>query len=63
VKVLIDVALQDNQLKYFKQVLRDFLLALQEFSSEDNAELFLEETEAQRQAELDEKLKIMGGGG
>jgi exportin-1 len=30
----------------FKQHMRDFLIQIKEFSAEDNAELFLEETEA-----------------
>jgi exportin-1 len=34
----------------FKQHLRDFLVSLREFNSEDNQQLFAEETEQQRQA-------------
>ena len=40
---LFDVSLDLND---FKQHLRDFLIAVKEFASEDNSELFAEETEA-----------------
>ncbi|EKM83052.1 hypothetical protein AGABI1DRAFT_111574 [Agaricus bisporus var. burnettii JB137-S8] len=43
-----------NDLNRFKLALRDFLIQLKEFSGDDNAELYLEEREAEnaRQAEL-----------
>jgi exportin-1 len=43
---LFDVA---KDLTAFKQHLRDFLIAIKEFSTEDNADLFAEEAEAQRE--------------
>lgn len=43
-----------NDLNRFKLALRDFLIQLKEFSGDDNAELYLEEKEAEnaRKAEL-----------
>lgn len=43
-----------NDLNRFKLALRDFLIQLKEFSGDDNAELYLEEREAEnaRKAEL-----------
>lgn len=45
VKGLFDVTMD---LVAFKQHLRDFLIAIKEFAGEDNSELFIEETEAER---------------
>jgi exportin-1 len=53
-----------NDLNRFKLALRDFLIQLKEFSVSDNAELFLEEKEAevQRKAEKEREaaMKIPG---
>ena len=43
---LFDVAMDLNA---FKQHLRDFLVTIKEFQSEDNSELFCEELEADRE--------------
>ena len=40
-----------KDLPAFKNLLRDFLVQLKQFSSGDNADLFLEEKEAQQAAE------------
>lgn len=48
----------------FKLALRDFLVQLKEFSGDDNAELFLEEKEAEQrvkaQNELEQAMRIPG---
>ncbi|KIL68567.1 hypothetical protein M378DRAFT_158378 [Amanita muscaria Koide BX008] len=44
-----------NDINRFKLALRDFLIQLKEFSSSDNAELFLEEKEAETQRKADEE--------
>ncbi len=44
-----------NDINRFKLALRDFLIQLKEFSSGDNAELFLEEKEAENQKKADEE--------
>ncbi|TFK72161.1 hypothetical protein BDN72DRAFT_957485 [Pluteus cervinus] len=53
-----------NDLNRFKLALRDFLIQLKEFSSGDNAELFLEEKEAEtqqkEQAERQAAMRIPG---
>jgi hypothetical protein len=53
-----------NDLNRFKLALRDFLIQLKEFSGDDNAELYLEEREAEnaRQAELarEQAMRIPG---
>ncbi|CAM9698146.1 unnamed protein product [Ectocarpus sp. 8 AP-2014] len=43
----------DMDLNTFKLHLRDFLVTLKEFSTEDNADLFLEENLAKKQADED----------
>jgi exportin-1 len=43
-----------NDINRFKLALRDFLIQLKEFSG-DNAELFLEEKEAETQRKVDEE--------
>ena len=49
------VALQENNsdINHFKLALRDFLIQLKEFSSGDNAELYLEEKEMEQQQKLE----------
>jgi exportin-1 len=53
-----------NDITRFKVVLRDFLIQLKEFSGDDNAELFLEEKEAEAQkkaeAEREAAMKVPG---
>lgn len=53
-----------NDINRFKLALRDFLIQLKEFSSGDNAELFLEEKEAEAQmkaqAEREFAMRIPG---
>jgi exportin-1 len=53
-----------NDINRFKLALRDFLIQLKEFSAGDNAELFLEEKEAETQRKADEErqaaMKIPG---
>jgi len=44
-----------NDINRFKLALRDFLIQLKEFSSGDNAELFLEEKEAENQKKAEEE--------
>ena len=44
-----------NDINRFKLALRDFLIQLKEFSSGDNAELFLEEKEAENQKKADKE--------
>ena len=44
-----------NDITRFKLALRDFLIQLKEFSSSDNAELYLEEKEAENQRKADEE--------
>ncbi|KAF8738531.1 hypothetical protein AX14_011182 [Amanita brunnescens Koide BX004] len=44
-----------DDINRFKLALRDFLIQLKEFSSSDNAELFLEEKEAENQRKADEE--------
>jgi exportin-1 len=49
-----------NDITKFKLVLRDFLIQLKEFSGDDNAELYLEEkeAEAQRKAEAEREMAM-----
>jgi exportin-1 len=53
-----------NDINRFKLALRDFLIQLKEFSVGDNAELFLEEKEAEVQRKVEEErqaaMKIPG---
>lgn len=53
-----------NDINRFKLALRDFLIQLKEFSAGDNAELFLEEKEAETQRKTEEErqaaMKIPG---
>ena len=53
-----------NDINRFKLALRDFLIQLKEFSVGDNAELFLEEKEAETQRKAEEErqaaMKIPG---
>jgi exportin-1 len=49
---LFDVSLD---LTAFKQHLRDFLITIKEFESEDNSELYTEETEAQQEMSRQEQ--------
>jgi exportin-1 len=44
-----------NDIGKFKLLLRDFLISLRESSNEDNAELYLEEKEAEQQRKLAEE--------
>ncbi|CAE6421161.1 unnamed protein product [Rhizoctonia solani] len=44
-----------NDISKFKLLLRDFLISLRESSNEDNAELYLEEKEAEQQRKLAEE--------
>lgn len=44
----------NNDINHFKLALRDFLIQLKEFSG-DNAELFLEEKEAETQRKVEEE--------
>ena len=44
-----------NDINRFKLALRDFLIQLKEFSAGDNAELFLEEKEAELQQKAQEE--------
>lgn len=39
----------------FKGTLRDFLISLKEFSTDDNAELFIEEKEAEQELKVKEE--------
>jgi len=41
----------------FKGTLRDFLISLKEFSADDNAELFIEEKEAEQETKVIEEKK------
>lgn len=45
-----------NDINRFKLALRDFLIQLKEFSG-DNAELFLEEKEAENQRRMEEEME------
>lgn len=53
-----------NDINRFKLALRDFLIQLKEFSGDDNAELFLEEKEAEQtqraQQEREAAMRIPG---
>jgi exportin-1 len=44
-----------NDIAKFKLLLRDFLISLRESSSDDNAELYLEEKEAEQQRKVEEE--------
>lgn len=53
-----------SDINRFKLALRDFLIQLKEFSGDDNAELFLEEKEAEQQmkaqTEREQAMRIPG---
>lgn len=53
---LFDVSLDVNA---FKQHLRDFLITIKEFESEDNSDLFAEESEARLQMTRQEQWEYM----
>lgn len=52
-----NLAENHNDNSRFKLALRDFLVQLKEFSGDDNAELFLEEREAEQQQKAAEELQ------
>jgi exportin-1 len=61
---VMNLAEYHNDITRFKLALRDFLIQLKEFSAGDNAELFLEEKEAEAKekelAERDNAARIPG---
>ena len=61
---MVSLAEHHNDLPRFKLALRDFLIQLKEFAAGDNAELYLEEKEAEAQsraqAEREAALRIPG---
>ena len=53
---LFDVSMDSNA---FKQHLRDFLITIKEFESEDNSDLFAEESEARLEMNRQEQYQYM----
>jgi exportin-1 len=53
VEGLFDVS---KDLNMFKELLRDFLITVKEFESEDNSELYLEEAEARLEISRQEQM-------